>query len=76
MLDQGVHERTRVGRVGDDRIGVAICVEDQGVLPGRDVAELETLRAELAVARKLDEIMNRLERLEAAPRSSLRAVSS
>ena len=36
--------------------------------------ELRELRAEIAVARKLDEIMNRLDRLEASPRSGLRAV--
>ena len=38
--------------------------------------ELRELRNEIAVARKLDEIMNRLDRLEASPRSGLRAVSS
>jgi hypothetical protein len=38
--------------------------------------ELRELRAEIGVARKLDELGARIDRLEASPRSGLRAVSS
>ena len=45
----------------------------------REIAELQReiaeLRNELAVERRLAEVMQRLDRLEAAPRSRLRAVS-
>ena len=40
MQDQGVHELALIGRVGDDRVGVAVLVERQGVLTSRDVARI------------------------------------
>jgi hypothetical protein len=44
--DQGVHGFALIGRVGDDRVGVAIPVERQRVLAGRDVAGMDATQPE------------------------------
>ena len=41
VFDQRVHERALIRRVGDDRIGVAVLLERQGVLAGRDVTSVD-----------------------------------
>jgi hypothetical protein len=41
-----MHERARLGRVGDHRTGIAIAVERERVLTGADVALIDTVRRE------------------------------
>ena len=46
VSDQRMHERARIGRVRDDRIGLAVAVERECVLTGTDVALVDAAQPE------------------------------